>query len=337
MRNSGIYFLIVITVLFFASCTGNDKSSAKQSDSSAVIKTVADLDRLIQQNPKESSLWHKRAQFYFNNRQYDKAIDDVKKAISIDTTKVGYYLTLSDCYLVKNQSNLTRQMLLKAIQVDSSNTDALLKLAELHLYVRLYQDALNYVNKALRINENLAKAYFIKGVAYLEIGDTLKAVSSFKTTVEQDQDYYHAYIQLGLLYALKGDPIAVDYYNNALNLNPKSEEAHYNLGQYYLEEEQYNKAIEQFSTVISINPNNKEAHFSLGYIHYEKLKVYSEALKHFINAAKCDPKFFKAFYMVGLTYETIGDINNASKFYSRAIAINPEYIKAKEGLKRVTS
>lgn len=335
MKNFILYACIVCFIWFFGSCKNSGDSISTKSDTGQVIKTVADLDKLVAQNPKDASLWHKRGLYYFNNKQYDKAIEDVRAAIKIDSTKAGYYLTLSDCYLVKNQSNLTREMLLKAIKVDSSNTDALLKLAELHLYVRLYQDALNYVNKALMVNENLAKAYFIKGITYLEIGDTLKAVSSFKTTVEQDQEYYHAYIQLGLLYALKGDPIAIDYYNNALNLNPKSEEAHYNLGQFYLNKNDFNKAIEQFTTVININPKNKDAHFSLGYIHFEKLKVYSEALKHFTNAANSDPKFYKAFFMVGLTYETLGDISNALKFYTRAVAINPEYEKAKEGIKRI--
>jgi tetratricopeptide (TPR) repeat protein len=329
--------LIIFIGIIIACKQSNPDKNTSQLLTDTTQLTISAINRLLNKEPKNASLWHKRALYYLKERKPDSAISDVKQAILLDSTKAGFYLTLADCYLIKNQSSLTRTMLLKALSVDSLNIDALLKLSELHLYVRLYDDAFNYVNKALRVDNTNAKAYFIKGILFLETGDTLRAVSSFKTTVEQDPDYYHAYILLGNLYALRGDTIAEDYYNNALNLNPKSEEAYYNLGQYYMNKGRYNKAIEQLTMATTLNPKSSDSYYALGYIHYEYLKVYSEALKYFIKSAEANPRNYKAVFMIGLTYETLGDIKNASKYYSQCIAINPTYEKAKAGLKRVNS
>ena len=73
----------------------------------------------------------------------------------------------------------------------------------------------------------------MKGMNYKEIKDTAKAISSMQTAVEQDQTYYSAYIQLGILCAAQKNPLAVQYYKNAMRIQPNSTEAWYDLGKYY--------------------------------------------------------------------------------------------------------
>ena len=55
---------------------------------------------------------------------------------------------------------------------------------------------------------------------YKDLGDTAKAISSMQTAVEQDQQYYNAYMQLGILCAAQRNKLAVDYYKNALKVIP---------------------------------------------------------------------------------------------------------------------
>jgi len=83
------------------------------------------------------------------------------------------------------------------------NTDGLLKLGELYFFVKQYENAFAKINQALKINENLAKAYYLKGNIYKEIGDTAKAISSLETAIEQDNKNYGAFLDLGLIYAAK--------------------------------------------------------------------------------------------------------------------------------------
>ena len=65
------------------------------------------------------------------------------------------------------------------------------------------------INKGLLIDDKKPNGYFMKGVAYKHIGDSAKAISSFKTAIEIDHNYYPVYYELGLLLTLKKDSLAL--------------------------------------------------------------------------------------------------------------------------------
>jgi tetratricopeptide (TPR) repeat protein len=181
----------------------------------------------------------------------------------------------------------------------------------------------------------LPRAFFIKGMAYREMGDTAKAVQNLQIAVEKDQQYYDAYMQLGLIFSTKHNPLAADYFKNALNIRPKSIEAYYGLGMFFQSVEEYNKAIESYTTILKIDPKYKYAHFNLGYIHLVYLKVYDAAIKHFTDAIIVDPNYAEAYYNRGYSFELRGDINNARTDYIQAMKIKPNYSKAVEGMNRL--
>jgi tetratricopeptide (TPR) repeat protein len=144
-------------------------------------------------------------------------------------------------------------------------------------------------------------------------------------------------MQLGVLFSAKKNKLAVQYYANALRLNPKSIEALYDRGMFYQENGEMNKAIEDYTSITQIDPNYKDAHYNLGYIHLVYLKVYDQAIKHFSDAIRCDPYFVQAYYNRGLCYENLGDVAAASKDFNKAISIMPTYKLAIDALKRVNS
>src|SRR6185369_1058886 len=146
------------------------------------------------------------------------------------------------------------------------NVDAMLKLAELYFYVKKYDKSIEYINMALKINKYNAKAYFMKGMNYKEIKDTAKAISSMQTAVEQDQTYYNAYMQLGILNAAQKNPLAVQYYKNALRIQPNSTEAWYDIGKYYQDVMDWTQASEAYATLLKIDPKYKNAFYNLGVI-----------------------------------------------------------------------
>ena len=55
------------------------------------------------------------------------------------------------------------------------------------------------------------------------------AKSSFQTSVEVDPNFFDGYIALGLTYANAKDTLAFGYFETAIELNPNSVEARYNL------------------------------------------------------------------------------------------------------------
>lgn len=331
-------FPVIILALFAfctVSCSNKNKTNETTPINDSIPAELALLNKQINGDPDNPDLYNKRAKYYSGLQKFDEALSDINKALILDSSKADYFLTLSDIYFGTGKIKNCQAAIQKSINIDPNYSDGLLKMAELQLYFKEYKKTIEYINKALDINNINAKAYFMKGMTYKEMGDTAKAVSNFIKATDQDNEYYHAYIQLGIIFATKHNKLAEDYYNNALRLNPKSIEALYGLGMYYQEDAEYNKAITAYDSILTINPNYKQAHFNLGYIHLVYLRIFPKAIKHFTDAINCDPNYAEAYYNRGYCFELSGNKNSAKADYKKALEIKSNYQKAIDGLNRL--
>jgi tetratricopeptide (TPR) repeat protein len=339
MKRKGILHIIFLaTASLIIACKQQKPQEKSDADKTAVTSVETDIDKFskeINTNPDNAEAYYHRAKIYIEQKKFKLAFNDINKAITLDTTKADYYLMLGDVMFANMQVDQAIQAFQKSIDIDPGKREVYLKMAELHLYLKKYQESVHFANEALKLDKHIAKAYFIKGFVYKESGDTTKAISSFQTCLEQEPDNYDAHMQLGILYGAKKNKLAIEYYGNALRLNPKSTEALYDRGLFYQDKLEYNRAMEDYSTLLQIEPNNKDAHYNLGYIHLVYLKVYDQAIKHFTDAINSDPYFVQAYYNRGLCYEYLGDIAAAARDYKHALSIFPTYKLAIDGLKRV--
>ena len=331
------YFGLLITILF-VSCSGNSTKTDTKTIDTVAIKTPEELKKLnllIAAEPNNANLYHKRAQYYFDKKDFNASLADMNKVMSIDSSKAEYFLTISDIYFVNNLTSKSKTALEKCIQLDDKNTIAMLKLAELYLYVRKYKESVQYINMALKLDKYNAKAYFMKGMNYKELKDTAKAISSMQTAVEQDQQYYNAYIQLGILCAAQGNSLAVQYYKNAIKLKPRSTEAWYDLGKCYQDMESWANAISSYNALLKIDVSYKYAHYNLGVVYFLGLKKYPEAIDHYTQAINLDPKYTEAYYARGICFKEMHKMKDAIKDFVACTSINPDFEPAKEVLKEM--
>lgn len=325
-------WVVLIGITFIASCTSSNKKI--EVDENKLTEAGNDsiliaFNERIKKNPNDPEVYHERAIYYFEKKNdVEAAFADMRRVFAVDTTTSKYFVTLADLYLAKGMSGNVKASLNKAIENDPKNIIAYTKLAELNLYIKDYNACLKSANDVLKIDIYNPRAYFIKGMAYKELGDTAKAISSFQTVIEQDPEYYNAYIQLGILFAALKNPIALDYLNNALNLQPQSIEAYYAMGMFFQETGNINKAIEVYNTILKIDSTYNDAHFNLGYIAMVMQNDMVKAIKHFSDNIKFHPNNYEAYYMRGLCYERIKDKVNAARDYQQALKLYPQYDNA---------
>jgi len=208
------------------------------------------LNEKIRADSLNSELFHLRAQLYYNNEEYNTALTDIGNALEIDSTNAEYYITLSDIFVGLGEMPRAIEALDLANRLDTESTNALIKLAELHIIFRDYKKALNYIDQALKIDELVPKAYYLRGISLLENGDTIKGIRNFQKAIDVDNNYFDAHLQLGMLYAGKKNKLAVDYLNNALNIDPDNTEVTYYLALYYQEIGEYDKAIQSYNSIL---------------------------------------------------------------------------------------
>ena len=330
------YFLISLFLYFLISCGESEKTPAGSDRYPASITLqINELTEHINNDRTNANLFHERGKLYFKQNNIDQALTDIKVAIKIDSIQAPFYYTLSTIHLANSNAYKSKEALEKCISLNPEHIDALLKIAELYLYSRQYKESREYINRALKVDKHNAKAYFINGMSFLEMGDTTRAIYNFQTTVEQNPDHYNAYMQLGLLFYAKNNKLAIDYLNNALNISPKSIEALYAKAMFYQNNNDTTAAINTYAIILEIDPNYAFAHYNLGYIHYDYLNEYEIALGHFNNAIQSDTTYAEAYYMRGLCYEALGNNTKAVADYKTTLNLKENYELAIQGLNRI--
>ena len=289
----------------------------------------------MQLNSSDPRLYKERALLYVNAKAFDKALVDIKKAISLDQKNVDYYLVLSDIELQLGKPKESQDALVHALTVSPGNNATLIKLAKLNLILKDYPRTFEFVKKAIDADPVNPQAYFIRGIALLEKGDTNRAVGDLMKAVDQDQEYYDAYMTLGDLFSLRDDPMTASYYLNAIKVNPQSKEALYRLGMYYQENGQFDKAIQTYATLQKFHPDFRNAPYNTGYIYLVYKLDFNKSIEYFNEAIKIDPEYFEAWYNLGYANELLGKYAEAEKDYHQSLKIEVNYPKAVDGLNRL--
>lgn len=339
MRNILLSFIILTLI-----ACGNDVNKKQKAADPKTVKTDTKkkntdetlelINEKLRADINNASLYLERANYFLELNQFNLAKQDLERAYLIDTTALEPILSYADYYLKVGDLPSTKYILEKGLNFHKESSDIYVKLSELYLYARDGKKSMEYADLAVKYDMYNAKAYFLKGYNFLNKGDTSRAISSYQTAVEQDPDYYEAYVELGLIHANMNDPLAVQYYNNALSLKPDQRNILYSIGMFYQEQEMYNEAMAIYQTAMDSFPDFREAYYNMGYVHMS-LELYNQAIKYFSDALLVDPNYHQAFYNRGYCFELLGDINAALKDYEKALEIQPNYTIAAEGKNRV--
>lgn len=335
--------LLIGGVILLSACKhgteqGQQNAIAKDSTAKAtdtITPRIAQYSKRIASNPNDADAYWKRGILEAALKKYDNALKDYNAAIKIDSSKAMYYYSLADVDFIVGHTRDSKDEFQKCINLDPKNTDAMLRLGEIYFDVKKYDDAIKLIDQALKVNPYIARAYFLKGMIFLENKDTAKAVSSMQTAVEQDGKYYDAYVQLGLIFTRKGNPIALDYFNDAINARPGNVEAYYDKGMFYQSTGDYDNAIKAYQELLQIVPNYKFAYYDMGVIYYIQKKDYQQAITNFSKAIQIDSAYSLAYYGRGNSYEQLKQNEKALDDFRAATHYNQGFSAAADAYRQL--
>jgi len=115
---------------------------------------------------------------------------------------------------------------------------------------------------------------------------------------------------------------AIEFYTQAIKLNPKFFQAYNNRGVLYRVKGEHNRAIRDFNEVIRQKPNSVEAYINRGTIHIDK-KDLDNAIVDFNEAIRINPNIAMTFANRGAAYRSKGEINKALSDFDKAIHLDP--------------
>ncbi len=110
---------------------------------------------------------------------------------------------------------------------------------------------------------------------------------------------------------------ALNYLNEAVRLDPKSADAHYNRGIAYDGLGKNQQAIKDYNQTLLLDPKHTEVYYKRG-IAYRKLDKYQEAIENYSLAIRLDPNNAEAYNNQGLAFLTLGQFEIACTNFQKA-------------------
>lgn len=306
----------------------SDRDAATDLDS-----RIERLNERIIAAPGDIDLYIERGLLFKEAANYDEAMNDFNRALVIDSTYAEAFYQRGNLHFRDQVFEKAIEDYRQCINASPEHTGCLLRLGEMQVHLRNYKEAIETINGALRVDDQLPQAYYLKGRVYKETGDTALAASSYQTAIEVEPDFYDAYIEVGLLYASAGSDLAEEYYRTATEIRPGSVEAWYNLAVFlqstgFRDSSRYREALNIYDYISGIAPENATAPYNKGYIHLEYLQHYDSAAIYFTEATEVFPRYFQAHYNRGLALESLGKQREALEAYNKALEIQPDYTPA---------
>ncbi len=111
-------------------------------------------------------------------------------------------------------------------------------------------------------------------------------------------------------------------FEHALEVTGKNPLADINLGVYFMERGELNRAREHYLSAIAADPNFAESWTGLGYISAEE-KKYDEAIADYESALRLKPGFFDARINFGKALFQVGQTNEAIEQFREAVRLSP--------------
>lgn len=327
------YIVPVLAAVMAASCGGN-KHNAEESNPAFQNPAVKGLTDKINEDPKNARLYYDRGRALHQLQEDSLALNDFKKAVSIDSGKSEYYSAIGDLLFEHKDISGSTHYLEKALKLNPKDPHAHLKLAKMFFFMKDYTSAFSEINTVLRQDVYNPEGYFLKGMIYKDLKDTVNALNGFRTAVEMDPNYREALVQLGLLYSAKHDPLALKYFDNAFKADTMDVFPLFAKGVYYQDQKAWELAKAEYRNVIMHDRQYANAYYNTAYIFLQQDSL-EKAYKQYDILTKIDPADAEAYYNRGLCNEKMGKKADAITDYKQALVFDEKYPEPREALKRL--
>lgn len=325
-----LFFIGFLAVL--SSC-GENGSKKPQKELS--------IDQLFKKYPDSVPILIKHGNLMLERYDYEKALEDGAKAYRMQQWNIEARFLYANA--LNNRADRTASDVMSAqthfkfvVKKDPKNLAALVALATTYAQQGDNEKAFYYTNEALRINKKYRDAYILKGSIYLSLDNRELAKSSFQTAIEQDPDFFAAYIKLGLIYQGENDPLCIQYFITATQIRPNNIEAYYNLAYAYQQFDKLPEAQQTYREMLKKDPKFTPPLFQLGWIKQFRQNDIDSAIYFYNETLQKEPRYVEAWHNLGLIYETKGDKYKAIQYYRKALKYNPEFAISDEAIKRLS-
>lgn len=298
---------------------------------------------------------------YMKNREFAKATEPLKIALSKSPNNLSILNSLGTCYMAQGMAGEAISTYEQALKIDDRNTMAYYNIGSAYQILQKHDIACEYLRKAVELEEDES---FLTALAMSEvkIGDYENALTHYKQLQLMCPSKENYKYNIVTCYEALGDyKTAINMLEGMLYINPKFLLPAQKLASLYLKTNQLAKAKEIYDNillknkvtaetlhqyailsstlcdtdtaermlkkVIKMNPEMAKAHKDLGIIFLNK-RLFDYAEDEFQTALRLSPNDFEILFEYGNFLYSISKNNEAERYYTEALEIEPKNVMA---------
>jgi tetratricopeptide (TPR) repeat protein len=254
----------------------------------------------------------------------DEALATLQIVEARDPNTKGLSLELGAAYYKKSDFPKAIEYLKKAVAADPANQEAT-QLLGLSYYLGGHPaDAIPLLEKVQgwfpRANVDAA---YILGICYIQSKQYDQARKAFGKMFDVPGDSAAAYLFTArMLLRQEYDPVAEEYAQKALSLDPKLPLIHFLLGELYLYKSRLPEAIAEFQKEIANNPAHAPTYYKLADA-YSRVLKFEDAERVLQRSIWLDATSTGPYILMGKILEKKGEPDLAVRALQRAATMDP--------------
>lgn len=243
----------------------------------------------------------------------------------IDLDKI--YYELGHLYLAKADKIHAVSAFKLAEEMNPENPYYNNSLAFAYVKAELYDDAIEYYQKAIKLNPDAEWTSIVchaLGAIYAEIKENFEAAeATFNAGMVLDPNNVDIQLSLGDLYMAVNDlDKAIKTYCDAITADPLNYLSYAKAGLALWEKDYLEESVVAFHKSIELNPEFEIAQNNLGVVYLDGFGDPKESVDYFKKAININPNYTLAYFNLARAYQTIGDKPLAAEYYQMTLDLN---------------
>jgi tetratricopeptide (TPR) repeat protein len=270
---------------------------------------------------------------YFNNGDYNKALQQFNKVIDILPNFAKAYYGRGLIYEKQRNYPDAQKDFQMVTKLNPNNYLGFVHLGKIDIRQRNYKAAQKNLEKAKSINPEYAAIYFELGNINYYQKQYRKSIAHYKNAIKYAPNNVRYHLRFGeAYYRSQVFYNANDEFNKVIELDPSNSVAYFMLGITIYKEAVIEELINAFldlinSTEETAKVEEKGFNKKTGIDPVKKRGIYEDMAKNFKQAVELKPDFLEAVFNLALTYHEMGDFANAERYYRAAMLIKPSLLR----------
>ena len=258
--------MIVVSVVLMTACVSISEGAKSKYGQGITLweqgekqQAISVMQQAIDDSPEYYDAYVKLGEFYFTNGSYQKAISVLDKAIALNDSGAAAMVLMGRSYLqskqyLKSQKYFSMTLKLEALD-EEHKFQAYLGKGICKLYLTLYEDAQEYLQKALTMRPGDNEAVFHNALLReKQMGPNAKTMSEYKIVLANKPEHAGALLHLAeTMKNLEQHQKAVEYYHRYLKAGGDDD----GIKTYLKEREIQSKIVQQQSGGTKISEDKK--------------------------------------------------------------------------------